>query len=105
MRSILPSDEQIVPAAKQLRVALRQRTLKSAKIVLGNWCAIDCTLRDVSETGAKIRVSDVTSIPAEFRLFTATDNMIRDVKVAWKRQGEVGVIFMSPAAPYAMRKI
>lgn len=91
-------------AFEQKRLAKRQRVLKSAKIVLDDWRAIDCVLRDVSETGAKIRIGSTTDIKQNFRLYTAMDNMIRDVKLAWKHHDEIGVIFTSEAKSCALRK-
>jgi hypothetical protein len=88
----------------QRRVAKRQRVLKSAKIVLDNWRALDCQLRDVSATGARIKIANTTEVPDLFRLYTATDNMIRDVKLAWRRHNEVGVIFDSEPKTCALRK-
>jgi 2-succinyl-5-enolpyruvyl-6-hydroxy-3-cyclohexene-1-carboxylate synthase len=86
------------------RTAKRQRVLKSAKIVLDDWRALDCTLRDVSETGAKIIVSSTGNIPEKFRLFFASDNTIRDVKIAWKQHNMLGVHFSSDAKSCALRK-
>jgi hypothetical protein len=91
-------------AFEQKRIAKRQRVLKSAKIVLDDWRAIDCVLRDVSDTGAKIRVHNTLELKQTFRLYTAMDNMIRDVKLAWKHHDEIGVVFTSEAKICALRK-
>jgi 2-succinyl-5-enolpyruvyl-6-hydroxy-3-cyclohexene-1-carboxylate synthase len=86
------------------RVAKRQRVLKTAKIVLDNWRAIDCTLRDVSETGAKIIVDSTGHIPEKFRLFLSSDNTIRDVQIAWKQHNMLGVYFSSEPKSCGLRK-
>jgi 2-succinyl-5-enolpyruvyl-6-hydroxy-3-cyclohexene-1-carboxylate synthase len=94
----------IAEAAAQRRFAKRQRVLKAAKIVLDDWRALDCQLRDVSQTGAKIRVDNVTMVPHKFRLYFASDNSIRDVQVAWKHNDQIGVAFVGPAKSCALRK-
>ncbi len=104
MEDTQPNTEDAIAAEKHPRTAKRHRVLKTAKIVLDDWRAIDCMLRDLSETGARIRVSSTGNVPHLFRLFTATDNMIRDVQIAWKHHDEVGVIFKSPAKSCALRK-
>ena len=78
------------------RVAPRQRVLKQGKILLpNNMTVIDCTVRDLSETGAKLLCPDPGAIPNEFRLVTTADRTMRDVKVAWRRPDMVGVHFTS----------
>jgi hypothetical protein len=78
------------------RAAQRLRVLKQGKILLpNNMTIIDCTVRDLSETGAKLLCSDPGAIPNEFRLVLTADRMMRDVKVAWRRPDMLGVQFES----------
>ncbi len=84
------------------RLAGRQRVLKDGKIVFNhNSSIIDCTIRDVSETGAKILCEHAAAVPDECRLVTLKDNLIRDAKVIWRRGEQVGLLFTSEprAAP------
>ncbi|MDH3703882.1 MAG: PilZ domain-containing protein [Alphaproteobacteria bacterium] len=54
---------------KERRVATRKRTLIKAQLVFNDRnCQMDCTVLDISETGAKIRPSDLSSLPARFEL-------------------------------------
>lgn len=76
------------------RAARRQRVLKQGKILLtGDLAGIDCTVRDVSETGARLMCSDSNAVPDEFRLVFPADRTMRDVKVMWRKPGQVGVQF------------
>jgi hypothetical protein len=78
------------------RVARRSRVLKQGKMLLpNNMTLLDCTVRDLSETGAKLICSDPGAIPNEFRLVFTADRMMRDVKVVWRRPGMLGVQFTS----------
>jgi hypothetical protein len=105
MTDLQPSAEPAVAATDdQRRVAKRQRVLKTGKIVLENLSSLTCTIRDVSETGAKVRVEKIDTIPHKFRLVILPDNTIRDAQVAWKSDGELGVTFTSPPKSSALRK-
>lgn len=51
------------------RVTPRHRTLKGAKIVINDgFSTFDCTVRNLSETGAKLTVAGVVGIPDAFTL-------------------------------------
>ncbi len=87
------------------RVAPRRRVLKSAKIVFDDWRAIDCTVRDVSETGAKLQVGGAHTLPHKFRLLMVSENTIRPVQIAWKLNDTLGVAFTGPAERAPLRKL
>ena len=91
-------------ASNEHRVAKRHRVLKSAKIVFDDWRAIDCTVRDLSETGAKIQVGGAHLLPHKFRLLMVSENTIRSVQIAWKLNDTIGVAFRGPAEKAPVRK-
>jgi hypothetical protein len=45
----------------------RSRTLKSGKIVIGSSAVIDCTIRDLSRSGARLKVDGAFTLPEELR--------------------------------------
>jgi hypothetical protein len=82
--------------ASNKRAAQRHKVLKQGKILLSNnLTVIDCTIRDVSDTGAKLLCADMGAIPNEFRLVFTADRLMRDVQIAWRRPTMVGVRFCS----------
>jgi PilZ domain len=82
------------------RVATRRKVLKTAKIVsFDRKTVLTCTIRDLSETGAKLNVEVSSAIPNEFQFFLLSDNSLRDASVVWRRSGQIGVNFTSPAQP------
>jgi PilZ domain len=87
------------------RISLRQKTLKSAKIVLDDWRVIDCAVRDISETGAKIQVDGPLNMPEKFRLLMITENTIRPVSVVRRSSTNLGVVFLGPATRAPARKL
>ena len=79
--------------------------LKDGKIVMiNNWSVIDCCIRDVSETGARIRCADPAAVPAEFRLLIPHDHVIRDAAVVWRREDQCGIRFTGPPRRAPPRK-
>jgi hypothetical protein len=88
------------------RVAPRQKTLKSAKVVqLTKWLIVDCTVRDISATGAKLQCKDQVSVPNEMRFLMVSDNTIRQAKVVWRRDDLIGIEFTSEPERAPPRKI
>jgi hypothetical protein len=83
----------------------RQRVLKDGKVVFNNNSSVvDCAIRDMSETGARISCAHQAAVPAECRLLTATDNMVRDARVIWRRGDLLGLRFTSEARRAPPRK-
>lgn len=73
------------------REATRRRVLLAGKVVLPGGGVIDCTLRDRSDGGARIRVQSVVGIPDEFQLLVEPTGEMVQAKVAWRRPNEIGV--------------
>jgi hypothetical protein len=75
------------------RTAPRQRTLKGGKIVLNDgFSTIDCTVRNLSATGAKLEVASIIGIPPQFRL-AMNDGRDFSCETAWRTETAVGVKF------------
>ncbi len=104
MTTSQPSDVVEVTTAEQRRAAKRMRVLKSAKLILDDMRSIDCAVRDISSTGAKVLIVSGNNLPDKFRLFMVADSTIRDVEIAWTRHDMIGVNFTSEAKSAALRK-
>ena len=104
-----PSDENDTPIEPRVggpddggahhRSAHRKRTLKAAKAVLTDWTTIDCTIRDISETGARLVFGDAFKLPEEFRVIIVMTNSIVPVRLLWQRGLTAGVAFAGPEEP------
>ncbi len=76
------------------RVANRKRVLKGAKAVYGGYSfVVDCTIRDISETGVRLKMSASVTLPEGFLLYFPDTQTMRSVRVTWRKPGEVGVIY------------
>jgi hypothetical protein len=65
-----------------------------------------CTLLNVSETGARLTISDVYDLPESFALhLTRESDGARRCQIIWRRDHEVGVEFLreSPLKQNALR--
>jgi hypothetical protein len=66
----------------------------------------DCAIVDVSQGGARIAVLAAEMVPDEFLLtLSASSDVSRRCKVAWRRDDEVGVIFVKTVDAAATARI
>jgi PilZ domain len=75
---------------EQQRIAQRHRVLKAGTIEF-NGGAIDCTLRNLSETGAALEVTSPIGIPECFTLIA--NGTHRPCRVVWRKERRIGVAF------------
>ena len=74
------------------RDTARQRMLKTGTIVYNNASSVyDCTVRNVSKTGACLMVASPLGLPDEFDLLM--EGARRHCTVAWRRPDRIGVKF------------
>ena len=96
----LKAQAMLTLANAEQRRAPRIRSLIGARIVFNNGLAtVDCLIRDVSETGAKLIVSSPVPLPDRFELTVPQKGTTRRVRVVWRRATEIGVRFEDEQAP------
>jgi len=76
----------------ETRIAPRYRVLKAAKIEYGG-ATIDCTVRDLSITGAALEVPNQIGVPAKFTLVVLGDGLHLPCHVVWRKEFRIGVAF------------
>lgn len=82
------------------RIAARQRVMKAAKIIsMDRSTMTDCSVKNVSATGAQIMVENQSVVPREFYFFQVKDNQMCSAKVVWRRENLVGIHFTSDMGP------
>jgi hypothetical protein len=100
----LPGHNIVTDANK--RISNRSRVLKAAKLVsLNKWSVVDCTIRDMSETGARIICKDQLAVANEFRFLMPFENTIRNARVIWRREDALGIEFTSVKERAPTRKL
>lgn len=75
------------------RSADRRKTLKQGQAVLSNSTLIDCVIRDMSDSGARLEFGGPTEIPPKFKLLFTSSKQAVPVEVTWRRGFSVGVRF------------
>ena len=74
------------------RIAPRRRILKAGKILF-NGGGIDCTVRNISDTGAALEVASPIGIPQDVTLVVEADKLKRECRVVWRKDKRIGVTF------------
>jgi hypothetical protein len=80
------------------RVAPRRRVLKAGAIAFGG-ASIDCTVRNLSATGAALEVVTPLFIPDRFTLVVPTEQLRRPCHVVWRKDRRMGVAFDQEPRP------
>ena len=77
----------------------RRRVLKEGKIVYADGLRIlDCTIRDISEHGARLLIANTVGLPDKFQLFEKTSGLLYPASIAWRQPNAIGVHFDGPAS-------
>jgi len=88
---------QIIPNVDQ-RGAERYKAADGAEALVPGGDALSCVVLDISETGARISLSDPNvRVPDSLKIYIAERDLIADCSVVWRKGGEFGVSFDSTA--------
>ena len=80
--------------ASDQRVAPRLKALIAARIAFNNGqSTLDCLIRNLSDTGAKLIVSAAVALPDSFDLLIPQKSVTRRVRIVWRRGEAMGVRF------------
>lgn len=71
----------------------RQRVLKRGMLTFIGGGGIDCTVRNISVSGARIDVANPVGIPDQFHLVIETDQFIRRGRPVWSNARQIGIEF------------
>jgi hypothetical protein len=82
------------------RLISRKRSLLQGRIFYNNRrSSVDCLIRDISDTGAKLKFSESIAVPEVMELYIPNKEEIRRARVQWRAGGEIGVGFDDVQAP------
>jgi hypothetical protein len=80
---------------EQRRASIRLRTLLEGRVLLGSRVSpVECTVRDISETGARITFVKPVPLPPEFELQVPKRKISRQVRVVWSNEKSHGLMFV-----------
>lgn len=76
------------------RTAGRTRSLLRGVIIHSNGNSrTECTVRDLSETGARMEISSAITVPEFFDLFIPLKNATHRSRIVWRNSTEIGATF------------
>lgn len=79
------------------RLTARRRILKGGMVCFNDrHSTLPCAVRDLSDQGARLRLSGSVDAPDTFELFIELDGVWVDCDVIWRSNDEIGVAFSSP---------
>ncbi len=80
------------------RNAPRRRVLKEGKIVFADAMrVIDCTIRDMSQDGARLLIANTVGVPDTFNLYEKSTGLLYPARTVWRQSKALGVKFEGPA--------
>jgi len=82
---------------QERRTTSRQRVFKAGSIEF-DCASLDCTIRNLSSTGAAIDVASPTGIPHEIILNIVARQTRQQAYVVWRRERRVGIAFAQKSA-------
>jgi hypothetical protein len=76
------------------RRSQRQRVLKSGKIAYGGGSiVVDCTIRNLSDSGARLQVPTSVAIPDRFEFTETATGKRCTATVMWRKGDMIGIRF------------
>jgi hypothetical protein len=78
---------------QERRDVARRRALKTARIIFKGHCStIDCTVSNLSDGGACLKVETSIGIPDTFDLVLDPAS-VRNCRVTWRKATQIGIAF------------
>jgi hypothetical protein len=93
-------------APDDLRMAPRRRMLKAGVVAYNDrHVTIPCLVRDMSSTGARLRIDTSVTAPDTFELIIDLDGMEANCQVVWRKGTELGVKFLAAPRTVAAKRV
>ena len=81
-------------AVQERRKLSRSRILKDAKLVVGSASTLDCVVRNITNTGARIEIANTMQLPEVVGLTFDGGRTLQECQVVWRRVTETGLKFV-----------
>ena len=75
------------------RAHARHRVLKGGRLAFDGGGGVDCTVRSLSPTGARLDVASPIGLPESFMLLIEANHFRRRCRPVWSHDTHVGVAF------------
>jgi hypothetical protein len=93
---VLPHSALAPPRVVDQRGKQRRRTLLSGKVIYGDDNRVrDCTIRDISDKGARIALAKGECVPTRLYLIDRRTARAYEARVTWIKAPDFGLTFVS----------
>ncbi len=76
------------------RVDHRARVLLAGRVIVGDCLtSIDCVIRNLSVSGAQVRIPSYQQLPPDIRLLLISEGLLFDATIVWRVGDKIGVFF------------
>lgn len=75
------------------RAQARHRVFKGGRLAFHNGGSVDCTVRNMSPTGARLDIDSPVGLPESFTLLIVADHFTRRCHPVWRHDTQIGVAF------------
>lgn len=75
------------------RTVPRHRVLKRGTLAFNGGGVLDCTVRNISERGARLDIANPVGVPKAFTLVIEADHFRRRCHAVWSSERQIGVAF------------
>jgi hypothetical protein len=95
--NVTPAQMPVEEASDEERGEERKKVFKRGKITYasGNF-EVECQIRDLNTTGAKLRLSGEVTVPSCFDLIILPEKIVKKAQVCWKEELTLGIRFIEP---------
>lgn len=80
-------------AVNERRQTPRHRVLKQGRLAFDGGGAVDCTVRNLSDSGARIEIASPAGLPKVFNLMIPADKFNRRGHLVWIHDNRIGIVF------------
>ena len=96
------TDVNVPEATADKRTSDRIRTFLRAQIIFNNrMSTIDCIIKNISPTGARVALSDALAVPTEFEIYIPQRGRSYHARLVWRDKESIGVDFIDAHAETA----
>jgi len=82
------------PPYVEKRTIRRSRVFFAGRLTNGHGLVMDCTIRDLSDTGARVHVPSAIGLPDEVALLVLREGVVRLSRRIWSRAPLFGLEFL-----------
>ncbi|TAL77011.1 MAG: PilZ domain-containing protein [Beijerinckiaceae bacterium] len=95
MELVMVADVDVPKGEIEKRANDRIRSFLRAQIIFNNrMTTIECIIKNISATGARVALDETLAVPTEFDIYIPTRNRSHRARLVWRDKESIGVDFL-----------